>query len=292
MVSSADCAITPRVSSATSSVASGIDVTKWVAPNSIALSRLSRRDRRRRFARLPRGGRPGPRHFRYRRNRSTTTVSPGQTSAVLTAEPQPVITPHPSRHARDSGRSSSTLITDASDSVPYCEKLPTPAMMPTSLPLESATEGSVDLYAHQYERAEIAQVLVSAGAPPTPTAGREERRHHVIADGKVVDAWPDLLDDARALVPADHRQWHPGEVTRPDVVVGVAQASRLERDQDLAVLRSVEVDFLDGPVLVDLPQHRGVRLHVPSVGSSDAAFTAKSKGLPFIRQGTAACGGA
>ena len=39
-VSSAESAITPRVRSATNSVASGIDVTKWVAPNWKAFSRF------------------------------------------------------------------------------------------------------------------------------------------------------------------------------------------------------------------------------------------------------------
>ena len=48
----------------------------------------------------------------------TTTVSPGLTSAVLTADPQPVVTPQPKRQARERGISSSILIIDASGTVP------------------------------------------------------------------------------------------------------------------------------------------------------------------------------
>lgn len=63
-----------------------------------------------------------------------TTVSPGDTSAVLTAEPQPVVTPQPRRQARANGRSSSILTIDASGTVPYCENVPTSAITPTSCP--------------------------------------------------------------------------------------------------------------------------------------------------------------
>ena len=45
---------------------------------------------------------------------TTTTVSPGRTSAAYTAEPQPVTTPQPSRQARSSGTSSSILMQLAS----------------------------------------------------------------------------------------------------------------------------------------------------------------------------------
>ena len=65
----------------------------------------------------------------------TTTVSPGLTPAVFTAEPQPVVTPQPTRQARLSGRSSSILTTDASGTVPYCANAPSQASAPMSRPL-------------------------------------------------------------------------------------------------------------------------------------------------------------
>jgi hypothetical protein len=39
------------------------------------------------------------------------------------------------------------------------------------------------------------------------SAAGDEHHNHVIARGEVLDAWPDLLDDARRLVPERHRQW-------------------------------------------------------------------------------------
>ena len=89
---------------------------------------------------------------------------------------------------------------------------------------------------------------MSGRAPPAAPAGRQERRHHVVADLEVATPGPDFLHDACALVPADHRQRHAGQVAGPDMVVGMAQAGGLERHQDLALFRSVEVDLLDTPI--------------------------------------------
>jgi hypothetical protein len=88
---------------------------------------------------------------------------------VFTAEPHPVVTPQPSRHARDSGRSSSILTTEASDSVPYCEKLPTDVLAPRPSP-----ERAVGLGPEQDQRAEIAQVLVPGRTPPAGPARRQK----------------------------------------------------------------------------------------------------------------------
>ena len=92
----------------------------------------------------------------------------------------------------------------------------------------------------------------------------------MIAHLQVADPGADLLDDARPLVPADDRQCHAGQISGLDMVVGMAQPGGLERDQDLALLRSVEVDFLDRPRLVESPQHGGVRLHASTLGTRPA----------------------
>ena len=43
----------------------------------------------------------------------TATLSPGRTSAAYTAEPQPVVTPQPTRHALSSGTSSRIFTQEA-----------------------------------------------------------------------------------------------------------------------------------------------------------------------------------
>ena len=55
---------------------------------------------------------------------TTTTVSPGMTSARYTAEPQPVATPHDTRATTPSGRSVSTFTSDASWHTPCSAKVP------------------------------------------------------------------------------------------------------------------------------------------------------------------------
>ena len=53
---------------------------------------------------------------------------------MLTAEPQPVGTPQPHSTATSSGRSSSTLTTDASWIVAYWENVPSMHIAPASTP--------------------------------------------------------------------------------------------------------------------------------------------------------------
>ncbi len=87
----------------------------------------------------------------------------------------------------------------------------------------------------------------------------------MIADLQVPHAGADLLHDTGALMPADRRKRHAGQIAGLDMVVGVAQPGGLECDEDLALFRSVEVDLLDTPRLVELPQHGSVRLHATRV---------------------------
>src|SRR6185437_12227793 len=77
-------------------------------------------------------------------------------------------------------------------------------------------------------------------------------------------AGADFLDDSRALVPADdgHRG---GQVAGDDVLVGMAQATAAEGDEHLSLLRRVEFDLLDRPLLVPVPQHRCASLHATSL---------------------------
>jgi len=53
----------------------------------------------------------------------TMTTSPVRTLAALTADPNPVPTPQPSRHTVSSGTSSGTLTSDCSGTVLHAENV-------------------------------------------------------------------------------------------------------------------------------------------------------------------------
>ena len=91
-------------------------------------------------------------------------------------------------------------------------------------------------------------------------ARRDEPEHDVVAGGQPADVLADLLDDAGALVAADDRQLER-EVTGQQVLVGVAQAGGGDLHQHLTGLGLVELDLLDAPRRVDLPEDRGLGLH-------------------------------
>ena len=66
---------------------------------------------------------------------TTTTVSPGMTSARYTADPQPVVTPHDTRATTPNGTSGSTGTSDASWATLCSAKVPSLAMTLRSWPL-------------------------------------------------------------------------------------------------------------------------------------------------------------
>jgi len=53
----------------------------------------------------------------------TMTVSPGRTSAALTADPNPVPTPQPRRHTVSRGTSDGILTSDCSDTTLHADKV-------------------------------------------------------------------------------------------------------------------------------------------------------------------------
>ncbi len=119
---------------------------------------------------------------------------------------------------------------------------------------------AVQLGALQQVHTEFAQVADAAHARSAAAAGGDEAHHDVVALRDVGDPVADLDDDARALVPADHRHGHL-QVAGDQVLVGVTHAARGHLDHHLAMPRAVEVDLLDLPFLVQSPQHGGFRLH-------------------------------
>jgi hypothetical protein len=75
------------------------------------------------------------------------------------------------------------------------------------------------------------------------------------ADFEVAYLLPHLADDARALVPADHRNVPQGHVPGREVIVGVAQAGGDHLHQHLTGAGLVELDLLDLPLPGLLPEH-------------------------------------
>ena len=117
-------------------------------------------------------------------------------------------------------------------------------------------------------RSRAAQRGAAGDACLAPTAGRNEREDDVIARRHAFDVGPDLLDDARGLVPEHHRQ-RPRPRAVDDREIGMADTRRLDPHQQLARLRLVELDLLDAertrrgvwPIGADPLEDGGADLH-------------------------------
>ena len=108
--------------------------------------------------------------------------------------------------------------------------------------------------------------------------GGHEHEHHVIAPGQVVDPGANVLDHAGALMPQGHRQW-PWAHTFQHRKIRMTYPGGVHPDQNLALLRRVEVELLDlhglgigvGAIQPHLVQHGGLDLHgwcLPGIFSS------------------------
>ena len=107
------------------------------------------------------------------------------------------------------------------------------------------------------------------------------------ADVDPGDGRADRLDDARALVSADHRHPHR-RVALLHMVVGVAQAGRVELDQDLVGLRVIELELSDLPGLAGFPGRPRLALSCPGEPLSWVVRTAvrarrRTSSLPASR---------
>ena len=67
-------------------------------------------------------------------------------------------------------------------------------------------DGAVHLPSRHQDATDVAQVGVPGRARGTLATGRHEAEHHVVAGLELGHTGPDLLDDAGALVAADHRE--------------------------------------------------------------------------------------
>ena len=133
-----------------------------------------------------------------------------------------------------------------------------------------------ELAAAEQERAEVAQLRLALAARRALAAARDEAEDDVVADGEVGDAL------ARPPMTSPAPSWPPmtGNCDMPmsSAMSGGSAMSPVTRcssewhrprggqlDEDLARLRRVELDVLDAPVGVRLPQDGGARLHRLSV---------------------------
>src|SRR5487761_1880565 len=188
-----------------------------------------------------------------------TTVSPACTPAACTADPQPVGTPQPTRHRISHGmswKSSRSGTVAHSDTTAYCENVPSVQKPPMSVspswnrhvPSSNMPVPACRPFTHMFDCPVEHGRQAPGRAVPALAAGGDERDGYVIAGLDPGNGRANRVDDASALVPADHGHAHR-RVALLDVVVGMAQASRVELDPDLVRLRLVQFEFRDLPWL-------------------------------------------
>ena len=113
----------------------------------------------------------------------------------------------------------------------------------------------------QQSGTEIAEVAKTGLTRRTLAAGGDERQHHVVADRHAFHTLTDFSDDAGALVSAQHRESKHRDAAGDQVVVGVAHAGGFHLDLDLIFGGVTDLDLLDRPRLVELPDERAFCLH-------------------------------
>src|SRR5580704_13005263 len=119
--------------------------------------------------------------------------------------------------------------------------------------------------AFQDRRAPVADRLAPGGAVPADAAVRDEGADDVVTGLHPCHARPHLLDDPGTLVSEHHRQACLKVPVR-DVDVGVAQARVQVANQNLTVLRPVQVELLDLDALSRLVDDGCLGLHRLSFG--------------------------
>ena len=205
-----------------------------------------------------------------------TTVCPGRTPAAYTEVPQPVGTPQPVSAATSNGMYGSIGTQE------FCETTARSAKVPSMQnPPRSAPSSSWNL------KVPSASIPVIICAPQShrfcrpveqyrhvPQAGMNEHTTWSPAFTRVT-SWSDGLDHPRALVAADHRQ-PPGAVAGLDVLVGVAQARRLEGDPHLALPGLVKREFGDLPRLARFPDDRCPGTHTYQCYTAGLTATRRS----------------
>ena len=132
------------------------------------------------------------------------------------------------------------------------------------LALSMVAAGAVgELHARGRDPTEITEVAVPGGATWAATTCRHEPEDDVIPGCHREHSWADFHHDTGALVAADARRFAgcTGKVTSDQVLIAVAHPAGRQLHQHLARLRRIELDLLDAPRRMPLPQNRSLGLH-------------------------------
>src|SRR5699024_1656812 len=171
-------AIRPQLISPTSAIASSMEAQVWVAPNSMAFSRLNSTGSTATIARAPAAAAPWTELIPIPPLPTTTTTSPSLAPPISVADPQPVATPQPSRAALSSGMSFSILTTEDWWTVTYGENVPRTHIEATGSPAAVWTRYVSSLIARPVSRpAPLSQRFWSPSAQggQVPQAGMNAR---------------------------------------------------------------------------------------------------------------------
>ena len=109
--------------------------------------------------------------------------------------------------------------------------------------------------------AEVAQIGLARPTGRAAAARRYERRRDMVAQGKSVDTFTYLDDDARTFMTTKHGERSHGDVAGYHVVIGMTQPRSLHANLDLAFSRLADVNFLDRPGLIEVPDQSTLCLH-------------------------------
>ena len=207
-------AMVPQVISCTSGSASSSDAAVWVAPNSMAFSRLFSSGSMATIRLAPASLAPWMALAPMPPTPTTTTVSPGRDLGGVDRRAPA----GDDAAAEQAGPVERDVVVDLDAAGLVDDRVVAEgaeqAHEPEVLALGVVARGAVgDLQAEAQRRAQVAQVLVAGGAARAAAARRDEAEHDVVARLQPADALADLLHDAGALVAADDRQ-REGQVAR------------------------------------------------------------------------------
>src|SRR4051794_20248414 len=179
-------AIRPQVSSRKASVASALEVKKWVAPSSKAHARLFSAGSTTTTRSAPEATQASTDAAPMPPSPITTAVSPGRTWATLTTAPHPVDTPQPSREARSRGifflHLHQGVLMDCDVGSKAADVAQRRHFLVSSRTNPPFVVG--DRFSADSPICLIADRAVSEEARTAPSAPRDRRQHNVVAHGK------------------------------------------------------------------------------------------------------------
>ena len=108
---------------------------------------------------------------------------------------------------------------------------------------------------------DVAQIGLACAARRALATRRYERRCDVVTYSKSIDTFANLDDDAGAFVAAEHGERCHRDVAAHHVMIGMTQSRGFELDLYLALARIADIDFLDRPWLIEVPDQSSLGYH-------------------------------